>query len=215
LKPLFYWQAIVQQIMSFSNVATFDASTILPSISFLQQFDAALVWGSVSTVSGIPSGIGDVLAQYWDLGGSVVLTVDALCNNKLTGRFASISDGYILLDGFAKTNPSDDRLGVIYEQDSFLVLGLGTFSASPAPKCMGAVVNGGVTVAAWKSGAPLIVRGVRTGRPLVALNIYPVPGTTGSGWTGDGANLIRNAVVHSVCAPCGAKYSSVGEPQRP
>lgn len=182
-----------------------------PTLNFLQQFDAALVWGFLSTSYDVRVNIGDVLAQYRDLGGSVVLAVDMLCNGKLTGKFAD----YNLMDGSAKTDSSVDSLGVTYEQDSPLLSGVNTLSANPAPKCTGTSMNGGISVAAWKSGVPLIVRGVKMGRPLVVLNMYPVSASiSDSGWTGDGANILRNAVLYSVCAPCGAKYSSAGEPSR-
>jgi hypothetical protein len=203
----------MQATNSFSVVTTCNGSVSTPSLSFLRQFDVALVWGSGTSYS-IAGSIGDILSQYWESGGSVVLMHDAICDGKLTGRFASASDGYILMDGSAKTDLSD-RLGPIYEQDSPLLSDVTTFSASPAPKCAGAVMNKGVPVAAWKSGTPLIVRGARMGRPLVLLNMHPVSASAGSGWFGNGSEIMRNALLYSACAPCGAKYSSTGEPEQP
>ena len=203
----------MQTIGAFSNVEIFDASTKLPTLSFLQQFDAALVWSSDGQAFPLAAGLGDVLAQYWDSGGSVILTADAICLGKLTGRFASPGAGYMLIDGLASIDTADDSLGTIYEPDSPLLADVSSLSAWQIPHSTGSVINSGTTVAAWAKSWPLVVRGIKNGRPLVVLNMHPGSKLAGfgSGWWGDGAKLMRNAVLFSVCAPCGDKYSSAGK----
>jgi len=52
-------------------------------------------------------------------------------------------------------------------------------------------------VARWGSGAPLIVRGVKDGRNLVALNFFPPSSRVAPNlWniTTDGAAIMRNAL---------------------
>ena len=208
-------QRLLQETGSFSSVNTFDASIALPSLSFLQHYDVLLVWSSGSAAypfKATSSSIGDVLAQYWDCGGSVVLAVDANYDTKIAGSFGAVSSGYTLMDESASgAMASHDALEALAEPQSPLLVGVSSLGAQSNWHSTGAVINGGVVVASWTSGAPLVVRGTKAGRPLVALNLYPVSAATASiGWTGDGAALMRNALLYSACSPCGDKYSNVG-----
>ena len=208
-------QRLLQETGSFSSVNTFDASIALPSLSFLQHYDVLLVWSSGSAAypfKATSSSIGDVLAQYWDGGGSVVLAVDANYDTKIAGSFGAVSSGYTLMDESASgAMASPDALGALVEPQSPLLVGVSNLSARSTWHSAGAVINGGIVVASWMSGAPLVVRGTKAGRPLVALNMYPVSAAMASiGWTGDGAALMRNALLYSACSPCGDKYSKVG-----
>lgn len=60
----------------------------------------------------------------------------------------------------------------------------------------------GIVVARWRGGGqePL---GMRGGRTLVELNMFPVSSRLSSDyWTGDAAALLRNALKYSLCMPC-------------
>ena len=214
-------QRSLQATGSFASVSTLDASMSLPTLYFLQQYDVVLVWSSggaadqfMQDYSSIAdyTNIGDVLAQYWNTGGSVVLAVDALYDNKIEGSFGAASSGYTLIDESAGgAMASQDTLGTLKEPQSPLLVGVSSLGAQSNWHSTGAVINGGVVVASWMSGAPLVVRGTKAGRPLVALNMYPVSAATASiGWTGDGAALIRNALLYSACSSCGYTYLSLG-----
>jgi hypothetical protein len=51
-------------------------------------------------------------------------------------------------------------------------------------------------VAEWLSGLPLIVRGTVLGRNRVDVNFYPPQVQAGMAvWAGDGAAILRNAVL--------------------
>ncbi len=74
--------------------------------------------------------------------------------------------------------------------------GVASLLATMASRNDGGLINGAHSVADWQSGVPLIVQGDIKGRHRVDLNFFPVsshvfPG----GWTGDGINLIRNALL--------------------
>ena len=61
----------------------------------------------------------------------------------------------------------------------------------------GTATNGGVVVAEWGSGKPLIVRGVKNGVNHVELNFYPPSSTVRSDfWVGDGATIMKNALLY-------------------
>lgn len=59
-------------------------------------------------------------------------------------------------------------------------------------------MNGGVTVASWGNGSPLVVRGVVKGRKRVDVNFLPFPSGSAQtqSWTGDGIALLRNALLY-------------------
>ena len=200
----------------------FDASRSLPQLSLLQQYDAAFVWSSGGKAYPLAGGLGDVLAQYWDGGGAVVLAGDANSGGKLTGRFASPAAGYMLLDGSPPAAQGDTGADSLLRDfaGSPLLAGVGRLGARQNWHVPGAPINGAVEVASvasgdWGPGWPLVLLGAKAGRPLVALNMYPVSAAaSGSGWTGDGAALLANAVLASVCAACGAKYGGTGESAR-
>ena len=189
---------------AFASVDIFDASSATPALSVLQGYDVVLVWRVIMFAS--PSGVGDVLAQYWDGGGAVVVAVFATAGDSLQGLFGTAANGYVLIDGTANQEAPSDSLGSVLEPKSPLMAGVASISATQAYRSTGAVINGGAVVAQWASnGRPLVVRGTRAGRPLVAVNMFPPSSNAEGGfWAGDGAVLMRNALLYSACAPCAA-----------
>ena len=151
-----------------------------------------------------PFNLGNLLAQYWDNGGAVVVATFANVNSNLLGRLGNSTNGYILLDGTANVlSPAMSDAITVLEPSSPLMTGVTYLSAASAFKSAGNVINGGVVVAKWNGGQPLVVQGSKNGRPLVAVNMFPPSSAaiTG-GWTGDGAALLRNALLFSACTPC-------------
>ena len=190
---------------AFISVDIFDAAVGTPALSHLRRYDAVLVFSAHGF--GSPSALGDVLADYWDGGGAVVLAEFALgawagsWPQVLQGRFGSASRGYLLINSTAGYESPPDSLGTVLEPQSPLVAGVGALGATLAYRSTGNVINGGVVVAAWAGGGqPLIVRGARAGRPLVAHNVFPVSSSAEAwGLTGDVGPLLRNALLYSTC----------------
>jgi hypothetical protein len=91
-------------------------------------------------------------------------------------------------------------MGTVHEPQSPLMIGASTISVpDPNLKIRGASVIENV-VASWAGGSPMIIRGTKAGRNLVFLNFYIVSQVASSGgWNGDGANLLRNALLFSLC----------------
>ena len=191
---------------AFAAVDLFDAGRTTPALSDLQRYTAALVWRGPGVQFASASAVGDVLAQYWDGGGAVVTAEQALESGNFQGRFWTPSNSYMLIDGSGGNGAPSDALGAVFEPESPLMADASALSAASAQRSLGGVINGGVVVCRWASdGRPLIVRGTRAGRPLVALNMYPVSSSVnGVGWSGDGASLMRNALFYSACSTCGA-----------
>lgn len=151
----------------FGVVDTFNAQNATPTLADLQGHAAALVYANVGWTD--PIALGDVLADYFDAGGRVVMANGADCADsfRVRGRFET--DGYHLLqEGGVNPNP-DDSTAV--ETQSPLLVGAETFTA--AIHCVGAPVAGAVVVAHYAGGDASVVRGKVGARNRVDVNVYP------------------------------------------
>ena len=189
---------------AFTAVDVYNALYSTPTLPYLLGYSAVLVDSDIGFNSS--TGLGNVLAAYWDAGGAVVLSefslgaLPGLWPQEVQGSFGNISNGYVLVNYTAGYQGPPDTLGKVLEPNSPLMADVKRISANDAFQSLGDVINGGIVVAEWATGSPLIVRGTRAGRPLVALNLFPV--LTGP-WnlTGDVGPLLRNALLYSTCRP--------------
>ena len=179
---------------AFAQVDALNVASTTPSVATLQGYAAVLVF-SDSTFSD-PVTLGNNLATYYDGGGQVIVAVFANASQPLTGRFGTVANGYMLISPAGQESPND-TLGVISEPQSPLMTGVTKLSATAAFKSIGAAVNGGVVVAKWTGGKPLVVRGVVKGRNRADLNFYPPSSASRTDfWTGDGTTLMKNALLY-------------------
>jgi hypothetical protein len=111
----------IENTAIFDSIEDFDARSQTPTLSFLQRFGAVLVWATGTEFSS-PSGLGNVLADYWDGGGAVVAAMFAHHRSRIQGRFGNAANGYLLMDGSWPAHLSDKAgLG---EVDQHELLGL-------------------------------------------------------------------------------------------
>ena len=180
---------------AFTKVDIVDARTVTPTAAQLQVYGAVLVFSDAPFFSAAT--LGDNLATYHDNGGHVVLTTGANVTGgfALAGRF--VSGGYNL-QAFTAPVFSTSSLGTINEPASQLMVGVTTLTATNAIRGTGAAANGGIVVAQWGDGSPLIIRGVAPGgRRRVDLNLFAPPAPAfGPGWTGNGTEIFRNALQY-------------------
>src|SRR5208282_2714122 len=87
--------------------------------------------------------MGDVLADYYDAGGRVVLAVFSNASEPLGGRFGVLANGYQLLDPVGQNN-LPDSLGVVTEPGSPLLADVRNFSEGDAYESTGSPINGGI-----------------------------------------------------------------------
>lgn len=162
-----------------------------PTLAQLLGYSALLVFSDAGGFQD-PVAFGNVAADYVDAGGKVVVAVFANASIPIAGRF--VSGGYLLLDPSGQ-NQLTSALGAILEPGSPLMTGVASLDAQVAYQSAGGPINGGVVVAEWANGAPLVVRGVKNGRNRVDLNLYP-PSSAARGdfWSGDGFRLMANAL---------------------
>ena len=175
---------------SFSTIDTLNIGQMTPDVFKLVDYDTVLVW--VDTPLNDAVMLGDELASYVDGGGRVVTA--AFAAKEIKGRF--LTGGYLLVSHMSGTCDVG-ALGKIIDPNSPLVIGVQKLTAGSGCRSIGGPINGGVAVAQWGDGAPLIVTGKVNGRTRVDLNMIPVgdPDFMTS-WVGDGAAILRNALVY-------------------
>lgn len=159
-----------------------DDNPTQPILADLQAYDAALVWSNGQFKSA--GDLGDLLAEYFDAGGRVVVGGYATSNIPIQGNFGT---KYLLVEPTGNA-PDDSNFGIIHEPTSPLLLGVDTSATTgDIPVSSGGAMNDGIVVAEWgNDNRPMIVRGTFNGRNRVDLNGF-VP------WLP--AELLRNALL--------------------
>ena len=201
-KALSDLQARLVATGAFVSVDAFDASRQLgktPDLAALKPYQAVLVWTDSALLDA--DSLGNNLADYHDAGGRVVVAYEYNDNGPsycVRGRFADPVAGYLLIE--CGDNKADaDTLGAVNEPLSPLMKDVVKLDTM-AGRNFARVTHGGVVVATWASGQPLVVRGTAKGRKRVDLNLWPAVYDGGMnsrfGWTGDGASLLRNALLY-------------------
>jgi hypothetical protein len=195
-------QGVVTTLMGtslFTSVTLWDYDTQgLPTLQQLSNYDAVLAW----TDGGVPAGdqtlLGDRLADFYDAGGVVVTATFATCGNGnlgITGRWQA--QGYTLMTNWLSQSQPSGSLGTINEPLSPIMAGVNTLSMTSGYRCPGTPAAGATVVAQWNNGDPMVIRGVKNGRNRVDLNFFPPPNNVfSSGWVGDGAALLANALLY-------------------
>ena len=172
----------LNQTGQFAEVSSFHADQGTPSLHFLSSYDVVLVW-SLAPFNDSEA-LGNVLADYWDSGGRVVLAQYTMTpasifevsrsSAELWGRFGLQDQGYIFLKSLDDT-PEYGRftLAVPDTSPSHEILDGVDEVGQPGSVHRSATINGGEVVAAWSNGLPLTARGMRGGRCIIALNAFP------------------------------------------
>ena len=174
-------EVALKQTKKFAEVSTYHADQGTPSLIQLKSYDVVLVWSMAMFFDS--KALGEVLADYWDAGGRVVLAQFSMTNSsslelpatsaRLLGRFGSADQGYLFLNSvhrvFDCCRFKMDGAGV---ETSPLLAGVDGVALAGIVVNMVAI-NGGEVVASWSNGYPLLVRGTRGGRCLIAINASP------------------------------------------
>jgi hypothetical protein len=182
---------------AFASVQAVDlsASGGFPSLSQLQFFDVLLVYSDVEF--GDPVALGDLLADYVDAGGALVLAVFAMNPTwSLDGRFET-DDYYAIPESTVAGNDGPIALGT-FDALHPILSGVSAFSGGTASlRPSGAGVHAQATeVASWSDGAPLVATRLVNGVRRVDLGFFPPSSAVDLGlWSGDGDLLLANALL--------------------
>jgi hypothetical protein len=180
-------------LVSFSDIAvvdTFDVGASTPSLSTLMDYDAVLVFSNYAFSDSVA--LGNVLADYVDIGGGVVLSTSVWYGPTwdIEGRIMDYSpfeqngtypDLYAnaTMDWYDSSNPIMEGVNAVkgYYRDNVVL------------------TTGAEMLGNWSDGHPFVAVKGR----VVGITLFPVSfaGTT-SEWTGDVPTLVHNALLWSV-----------------
>jgi len=183
----------------FRKVDVFPAAgTPVPTLTELQQYSAVLVY--TDTYLGDAVGWGDVLADYMDAGGGVVLSAfgyDAQYGIGIAGRI--VSGGYLPLtqagqdQGARLLMVKDTPEHPIFEGVNSFDGGTASYHNSPI-----SITPDATLLAHWTNGQPLVAVKQPTAGKIVGLNFYPVSSDAREDFWSvatDGGRLMANALL--------------------
>jgi len=184
---------------SFDSVTGMNVSSSTPTSLELSAYNAVLVYSDTSFADA--DGLGDVLADYVDAGGGVVVATFAFWDSGINigGRLAS--GGYLPFTQAGQNSPGGLTLVPVIA-DHPLLDGVTSFNGGTASYHNSVIdIAGGATlVANWSNGQPLIGTLTLTAGTVVGLNFYP-PSSDARGdfWDSatDGDQLMVNALGFS------------------
>jgi hypothetical protein len=174
-----------------------------PTLALLMTYQAILVYNDNGQPYNDATGVGNVLASYFDNGGRVVVALFAdggyaLAGNWMTKNYNLIAPAFVnqVADSFSSADPKQD---VVPSSPVLAGVNMITSNANGWHGNL-ATANGGTPVANWASGDVLAVTGVVTDafmkkRKRVDLNIYP-PDVAAGVVTGDAYRLLANALLY-------------------
>ena len=194
----------------FNSVALLDCTTTTPSLVQLQAYDAVLTWSNFSYFNG--TALGDVLADYVDAGGGVVVAVfansDTVANRFLGGRWQT---GYEVILDQGATTTGTATLGTVLLPSHPVMATVVSFSGGTSSyrPTQTALEIGSTTIAKWSDGRILVAEGSNPKR--IDLGFYPPSSACSGGfWTQgtDGDKLLANALAHvATVGSCAAPVS--------
>lgn len=188
---------VVAKILGTGNFAQVDgvpvsAGNPVPTLSQLQQYAAVLVYSDTSFNS--PTALGDVLADYADSGGGVVLCTFAF-SAAIQGRLNT--GGYLPFTTGGQSQPGG--LTLVKDQPTHDILD-GVASLHGGTSSFHNTVtlsSGAVLVAHWSNNQPLVGTKETGIARVVGLNFYPPSSTVRSDFwmtNTDGGQLMANAL---------------------
>lgn len=189
------------------NLDLFDARTaVAPTLSELLAYKAVFVFSD--SPFNNPVGLGNVLADYVDAGGGVVqATFSNFTAYALAGRWETENYVPMALGSYGTST----TLGTISDPSSPIMAGVNSLSSGSSGYYSSATTlrAGGVLIASWADGAPLVVLNSNFNNRVLMLNMYPPSSDALSGgWTSstDGVRLMANS-LNFVAVPEPSTYA--------
>jgi F0F1-type ATP synthase membrane subunit c/vacuolar-type H+-ATPase subunit K len=197
------------KILGTGLIATVDiinATTTTPTLEQLQAYDAVITWSNVDYQDEVA--LGNVLADYVDAGGGVVVAVFANTSvdpdRSLNGRWRT--GGYeIVPAALGATTAGTVTLGTVLEPTHPTMQGVstvfgGNLLSRPTTTTL---ASHGFAVALWSDGKTLVAASTQFPN-RIDLGMYPPSSDVATGWwspASDGARLMANALLASMGGP--------------
>lgn len=174
----------LSELQAFDDIEIadyFDARWATPSLEQLSAYDVAAVWSNGQF--GDPSALGDILADYVDNNGGVVIMQFSFGSGfELQGRIMSDYSPFSV----GSTQYTQRNLG---DYDPSHPIMDGVFDIGDYFMANVALINEGAWVASWDDGAPFVAYNPEVG--VVGINGYI---GNSRQFTGDMITLVHNAI---------------------
>lgn len=207
------WVDVQTRLLATTRFAAVDiinvssSGTGTPTLNQLLAYDALLCWTNVAPASNVAWG--NVLADYVDAGGGVVVAVFANSINSTTlnidGRWQT---GYEVILDRTGTTTGVSGLGTVVQPSHPVMAGVTAFtSGATGGRPTGTALEvGASTIALWADGKILVAEGANPRR--IDLGFYPPHSSCNPyGWSTGGDLLMTNALLH---VAGGASYRPYG-----
>lgn len=193
----------------FDAIDMFDNKAgIVPSLSLLQSYDAVLVWSNY----GPTYGSGDVIVQYIDGGGKVVVAQFAIYAANFNDGFASPKYRVMTANTYGTGQAS---LGTVALPNHPIMKNVNSFnggSSSYRAKNTQLTTNS-YTIASWTDGNILIAANDKVGNKQVRradVNFFPPSSAISGNWwqqSTDGGRILANALLWVADAATPTQFS--------
>lgn len=174
-------------------VVNFDGGAATPTLGQLQSVDAVLCSSDLVFLDG--AALGNVLADYVDAGGALVVAVFST-QFGIDGRYDS-ADYRAIPEAPDQSGDGPITLGATTTHP--ILTGVTTISGgSQSFRALATSIHPQATlVASWSDGTPLVAIRTDLGGRRADVNLYPPTDDVASGWqsaAGDGIRLLANAL---------------------
>ena len=165
-----------------ARVDEFDATGNTPTLALLEGYDAVLVINDLAFPD--PAATGNVLANYVDDGGAVIMTLASFISGyEIGGRF--ITGGYSPFT--IGTGPSGSAVSGAFDADHPIMAGVGIVFGDLLG--VTTLTPGARSVADWGDGRPFIA--TQKQERVVGMNVLLIDGGY---WVGDVPLVLHNAL---------------------
>eukprot|EP01132_Coremiostelium_polycephalum_P003097 gene3097-3873_t len=195
------------RMAGIGRVEYFYTQKRIPTLKELQKYTSVLIYSYNSSAFADGQQMGDVLADYVDNGGGVVVTVFTNCNNLrngfLKGKFLEQNYHPIIPSRQHDTNGKKAlNLGKVHIPNHPIMQGVKNLEGGRSSfYCNGGLNVEAKLVAEWSNGVPLIADLAKNKGKVVALNFFPPSSDTGDPrfWSSntDGSTLMANSLVYA------------------
>jgi hypothetical protein len=197
---------VEQKLMDTGKIGSVERYNVytgpVPSLAELLTYDAVLVWGGTSQWGDdVSQALGDVLADYVDMGRGVVVATFSLGSNLggwiLHGRFDDPT--YHCIEPVWAQTDGHETLGTIHQPAHPIMADVYTFDGgSSSYRVPTGLVADAELIADWTDGLPLIAVKDLGFALRADLNFYPPSSAVRSDFwdeTTDGDEIMANALI--------------------
>ena len=181
----------------FSSVSVINIAVVTPTLGELQAFDAVLVYSDGPRFENSQL-LGNVLADYVDLGGGVVCAVFATASIPFAGRFDE--ENYWAISPSGQTQGTRQYLGTIYDFGHPILEGVVSFDGGSASYRQSSydIAVGATRIVDWTDGRALVAAKIIQGTNRADLGFFPPSSDARSDFWEAGTHgdlLMANALV--------------------